>query len=123
MIRRPPRSTLFPYTTLFRSFACADAKLRGTESPGRKKGARVHNERGTVASKNLQDAKPLIGVRGRPAGASPELAREVCTCGHRAGSHAALKYSCQAPGDRKGFCPCMRFISAKEWRANKARST
>src|SRR3989344_9291101 len=22
MIRRPPRSTLFPYTTLFRSFAC-----------------------------------------------------------------------------------------------------
>src|SRR3712207_9164153 len=24
MIRRPPRSTLFPYTTLFRSCACAD---------------------------------------------------------------------------------------------------
>src|SRR3712207_7696529 len=23
MIRRPPRSTLFPYTTLFRSIACA----------------------------------------------------------------------------------------------------
>src|SRR3712207_516183 len=23
MIRRPPRSTLFPYTTLFRSFGCA----------------------------------------------------------------------------------------------------
>src|SRR3712207_6274945 len=25
MIRRPPRSTLFPYTTLFRSYAPADA--------------------------------------------------------------------------------------------------
>src|SRR2546429_6264573 len=25
MIRRPPRSTLFPYTTLFRSYASADA--------------------------------------------------------------------------------------------------
>src|SRR2546430_12875018 len=25
MIRRPPRSTLFPYTTLFRSRACAQA--------------------------------------------------------------------------------------------------
>src|SRR2546430_3028629 len=25
MIRRPPRSTLFPYTTLFRSFACEAA--------------------------------------------------------------------------------------------------
>src|SRR5260221_5771321 len=24
MIRRPPRSTLFPYTTLFRSMACSD---------------------------------------------------------------------------------------------------
>src|SRR2546430_13572439 len=24
MIRRPPRSTLFPYTTLFRSLRCAD---------------------------------------------------------------------------------------------------
>src|SRR3712207_7416064 len=30
MIRRPPRSTLFPYTTLFRSaHALLDARLRG----------------------------------------------------------------------------------------------
>src|SRR3712207_8267701 len=37
MIRRPPRSTLFPYTTLFRSFTsvssssreCGPARLRG----------------------------------------------------------------------------------------------
>src|SRR2546430_13332384 len=28
MIRRPPRSTLFPYTTLFRSLAAAQATLR-----------------------------------------------------------------------------------------------
>src|SRR3712207_7867917 len=28
MIRRPPRSTLFPYTTLFRSSACASATCR-----------------------------------------------------------------------------------------------
>src|SRR5256885_9064085 len=27
MIRRPPRSTLFPYTTLFRSPRCRDAKV------------------------------------------------------------------------------------------------
>src|SRR5256885_6465347 len=27
MIRRPPRSTLFPYTTLFRSNAITDSKL------------------------------------------------------------------------------------------------
>src|ERR1039457_7308870 len=28
MIRRPPRSTLFPYTTLFRSGSVADALIR-----------------------------------------------------------------------------------------------
>src|SRR3712207_7076462 len=28
MIRRPPRSTLFPYTTLFRSCCCAQAGAR-----------------------------------------------------------------------------------------------
>src|ERR1039458_10405238 len=29
MIRRPPRSTLFPYTTLFRSTAAADQAMAG----------------------------------------------------------------------------------------------
>src|SRR3712207_8426852 len=32
MIRRPPRSTLFPYTTLFRSCGCAPARA-GRSSP------------------------------------------------------------------------------------------
>src|SRR3712207_7036264 len=36
MIRRPPRSTLFPYTTLFRSaLAGADAHLDGERHPVR----------------------------------------------------------------------------------------
>src|SRR2546430_7087541 len=30
MIRRPPRSTLFPYTTLFRSFESLAANVTGT---------------------------------------------------------------------------------------------
>src|SRR3989442_10632533 len=46
MIRRPPRSTLFPYTTLFRSLKCSSppyevtlfkdgrAIVKGTEEPG-----------------------------------------------------------------------------------------
>src|SRR3712207_6859541 len=34
MIRRPPRSTLFPYTTLFRSRAVARHEL-GSAGPGR----------------------------------------------------------------------------------------
>src|SRR5690349_24022532 len=31
MIRRPPRSTLFPYTTLFRSFALGAARKRSAD--------------------------------------------------------------------------------------------
>src|SRR3712207_7262841 len=33
MIRRPPRSTLFPYTTLFRSDHALDARARGRRHP------------------------------------------------------------------------------------------
>src|SRR2546426_3888988 len=43
MIRRPPRSTLFPYTTLFRSavsFACAQT-TRGVK-PANKSVTRIH---------------------------------------------------------------------------------
>src|SRR5256885_11701543 len=32
MIRRPPRSTLFPYTTLFRSLACGGADEEAVRS-------------------------------------------------------------------------------------------
>src|SRR2546427_7507771 len=34
MIRRPPRSTLFPYTTLFRSMQGTDGALYGTTRDG-----------------------------------------------------------------------------------------
>src|SRR3712207_7844841 len=34
MIRRPPRSTLFPYTTLFRSAGCVLAACGGDDSAG-----------------------------------------------------------------------------------------
>src|SRR3712207_7656542 len=38
MIRRPPRSTLFPYTTLFRSFAARRACARRGSRPGDARG-------------------------------------------------------------------------------------
>src|SRR3712207_8724064 len=63
MIRRPPRSTLFPYTTLFRSLACQE--LAGD---GRAHGGRAVQEppapvrRGAVgevsASLGIQQAQP-----------------------------------------------------------------
>src|SRR5438067_10783126 len=50
MIRRPPRSTLFPYTTLFRSGGQPGARaLRGrTRAPGGARGA--HRDRGRAAA-------------------------------------------------------------------------
>src|SRR5690242_20867740 len=43
MIRRPPRSTLFPYTTLFRSIeASADAGDEENLDGGHRPGARQH---------------------------------------------------------------------------------
>src|SRR5258708_26077356 len=41
MIRRPPRSTLFPYTTLFRSRIRPDAG-RGDRAPRSRRGAKPH---------------------------------------------------------------------------------
>src|SRR3712207_7302226 len=45
MIRRPPRSTLFPYTTLFRSL------LRGDQNPPRRDGIRAPQNSGRCADR------------------------------------------------------------------------
>src|SRR3712207_7526756 len=68
MIRRPPRSTLFPYTTLFRSVkvvpvqqdAGADAELRARLAPIRPRVPRVHGgggELGYLARVQIKDRK------------------------------------------------------------------
>src|SRR6266704_4119709 len=46
MIRRPPRSTLFPYTTLFRSFAPHALSL-GHAAPARRRPGRERSEEHT----------------------------------------------------------------------------
>src|SRR2546430_10801170 len=45
MIRRPPRSTLFPYTTLFRSRGKADARDRSSNAGKGPKAKRVASGR------------------------------------------------------------------------------
>src|SRR3989441_6293482 len=42
MIRRPPRSTLFPYTTLFRSHAREPQPCAGSVARARERARRVH---------------------------------------------------------------------------------
>src|SRR3712207_4537538 len=59
MIRRPPRSTLFPYTTLFRSELECDLVELGDRAP-------------------LRDRNPAAVLRARPVGREPAReAREV----------------------------------------------
>src|SRR2546422_11576406 len=65
MIRRPPRSTLFPYTTLFRSVlehgrgARAARRDRGADVRGRERGAR-------------HGVRPAPAVPGRAARGAPQ---------------------------------------------------
>src|SRR2546430_12120421 len=58
MIRRPPRSTLFPYTTLFRSgFACAHDRLWQLERDRRRASGRWRSEEHTS---ELQSQSNLV---------------------------------------------------------------
>src|SRR3712207_6848227 len=56
MIRRPPRSTLFPYTTLFRSIAREDVPHEG------------HDDVRAVRQAHLHEAADRIGRRAVRAG-------------------------------------------------------
>src|SRR5438874_2803527 len=57
MIRRPPRSTLFPYTTLFRS----DRQEEGRCHRGRRHGhRRVQRQRSEEHTSELQSRRDLV---------------------------------------------------------------
>src|SRR2546427_5224024 len=73
MIRRPPRSTLFPYTTLFRSPHPAEARLLPGEGVAQ---AATHRRR---ARQELRVGPPLqrSGGRGLPLARSEEHTSEL----------------------------------------------
>src|SRR3712207_7239873 len=69
MIRRPPRSTLFPYTTLFRSDVARRAADQQVEDrlrhqPGHRRAAHVLDLRRQVAERG-QQARTLVGEADR----------------------------------------------------------
>src|SRR3712207_7703540 len=66
MIRRPPRSTLFPYTTLFRSSPTGSATRRRPSSTSERRCRDVHGERPAPARRYTQG-----GVQPRRAGRAP----------------------------------------------------
>src|SRR5690348_1776427 len=68
MIRRPPRSTLFPYTTLFRSRRCLVAEAGWPGEVGRRWRTLIHNRRfhldhiGVIEAEALAHGQVAIGV-------------------------------------------------------------
>src|SRR2546421_6977783 len=67
MIRRPPRSTLFPYTTLFRSSARAHGLTNGET-------ARLHGQLDVVAARS-DPAGGGAGAHGRVGDGAHERTR------------------------------------------------
>src|SRR3712207_7735018 len=59
MIRRPPRSTLFPYTTLFRSNPAVDLAV-----PGKIEGAETRRRQGPQGAGYVLGRPPFHGVAG-----------------------------------------------------------
>src|SRR5256885_11755826 len=55
MIRRPPRSTLFPYTTLFRSLLHAVARQGAGRGVGRERDARMPPEGMAVGQRRSEE--------------------------------------------------------------------
>src|SRR3712207_8765734 len=83
MIRRPPRSTLFPYTTLFRSRRRQHAHTRLAEGSAGDRGAalRTRGARATVADRDGTHGDSTMAVQRRnlmiaAAAAGPAADRE-----------------------------------------------
>src|SRR3712207_9257461 len=65
MIRRPPRSTLFPYTTLFRSEPSSATRLPAVRSGRRQVGGRRLFGRRVVCALDRSDERGPIQSRDR----------------------------------------------------------
>src|SRR3712207_7844759 len=82
MIRRPPRSTLFPYTTLFRSRPLRDSGHTPAPRFGRLRGVRAR-DRGPAARPRhrSRSAPPAVWVDGRSEEHTSELqSRQYLVC-------------------------------------------
>src|SRR2546422_2685234 len=97
MIRRPPRSTLFPYTTLFRSGACGPLRSLTSDEPCKARAVPRESYRSEEHTSELQSRlhlvcrllleKKKITTRTEPENCAVKK-RAAC---ESVGSHCAVK--------------------------------
>src|SRR3712207_8247917 len=96
MIRRPPRSTLFPYTTLFRS---VHAEVESQRERGRVRRCQETHERGTGTVGDVEAPGGVVRVEAAAAGVrqhpgQPDLTGEQDRKSTRLNSsHANISYA------------------------------
>src|SRR3712207_7274217 len=78
MIRRPPRSTLFPYTTLFRSAGARARRTAAARCPNRDAAAGGGAARSDRRRSAFRD-RPGDSAAGDPAGTAPDRRSEGST--------------------------------------------
>src|SRR3712207_9445959 len=79
MIRRPPRSTLFPYTTLFRSRAEHEALRTARERLGTEEGRRCYARRAGIEGTLSQGVRAFGLRRSRYRGLARTHLQHVAT--------------------------------------------
>src|SRR2546430_8223473 len=87
MIRRPPRSTLFPYTTLFRSQGPIDEWIQGTELRGPPEGG------ATGAAEHPEQVSRPAGARRSRGEAEAGRARGDRKSTRLNSSHSQISYA------------------------------
>src|SRR3712207_7264231 len=81
MIRRPPRSTLFPYTTLFRSIRWLIRLSTLRRDCANSRGAPAHCARGTLRRHGVAPSAALVPCRRRSEEHTSELqSRQYLVC-------------------------------------------
>src|SRR5256886_13675833 len=91
MIRRPPRSTLFPYTTLFRSYYVIGRRVRQTVGIWRYATAVYAVAAAALALLALARSMPLVGFAGRDWTVFGAMAAGPMLIGHT-GMNYALRH-------------------------------
>src|SRR2546427_4135057 len=109
MIRRPPRSTLFPYTTLFRSrevFVLRDHRREYASTPSSLQGSLARSHGALDSDRRLLRAKQIADLQEEPIrgpGQSLELKRR------RLDQRRSIAY--KAHGARRGLVGKQEIVS------------